>query len=329
VTPRASGPPDATGASTSVDQRSLATALTSNLRDVCEDRLGEISWFKADWQRGGAATGMSTYRQDDGHAMPVVLKLPVVGRELVWLRRLQDESDPDPVVPRLFASGEAIGGYDLAWLVMERFEHGPLGLRWHDDHVARVAEAAARFQAGAAKFAVDRPAADGAWEAMLEESTASVRVNKIAHSRRWLAALKATRSRLEEIVRPWSERDVAWVHGDLHLANAMSRHSIDKGPVSLIDLAEVRAGHWTEDAVYLERQLWARPERLKRHKPIRLVAAARRRLGLPVDAGDTRLATIRRVLLAASAPKFIRSEGHPKHLEACLSWLERGLGEIK
>ena len=109
----------------------------------------------------------------------------------------------------------------------------------------------------------------------------------------------------------------------------MSRHSIEDGPGCLIDLAEVRAGHWIEDAGYLERQLWARPERLKRHKPVRLVAAARKRLGLPVSADDARLATIRRLLLAASAPKFLRSEGHPKHLEACLSRLERGLTELR
>ena len=43
-----------------------------------------------------------------------------------------------PVAPRLYASDESIGGYDLAWIVIERFDHGPLGLHWHDDHVPRL-----------------------------------------------------------------------------------------------------------------------------------------------------------------------------------------------
>ena len=50
----------------------------------------------------------------------------------------------------------------------------------------------------------------------------------------------------------------------------------------LIDLAEVRPGHWVEDAVYLERLHWARPERLKGRNPVKLLAAARRRLGLEI-----------------------------------------------
>jgi aminoglycoside phosphotransferase (APT) family kinase protein len=132
------------------------------------------------------------------------------------------------------------------------------------------------------------------------------------------------------IVEGWEARDAAqWVHGDLHLANAMSRESMESGPVCLIDLAEVRAGHWVEDAVYLERQLWARPERIKRHGPVKAIAAARRRRALPVDDDYPRLAAIRRALLAATAPSFLRSEGDPRYLEACLDRLTHALDELK
>jgi len=117
-----------------------------------------MSWFKADWQRGGAATGTAMYRLDDGTRVPVVLKLPVNRRELIWMHRLQDETDAELVVPRLYAAGDAIGGYDLTWIIMERFEHGPLGLKWEDGHLPRIAEATARFQARAATFPVDQPA---------------------------------------------------------------------------------------------------------------------------------------------------------------------------
>jgi hypothetical protein len=37
---------------------------------------------------------------------------------------------------------------------------------------------------------------------------------------------------------------------------------------------------------------------------------------------------IRRALLAGTAPKFMRSEGHPRHLQACLNWLETALAEL-
>ena len=48
-----------------------------------------------------------------------------------------------------------------------------------------------------------------------------------------------------------------------------------------------------------------------------------------MEPADTRLAMIRRGLLAATAPKFIRSEGHPRHLEACLKWLEAANVDLK
>ena len=104
---------------------------------------------------------------------------------------------------------------------------------------------------------------------------------------------------------------------------------MEAGPVALIDLAEVRAGHWVEDAVYLERQFWARPKHLDAARPVKTLAAARRRLGLPVQDDYPRLAMARRVLLAATAPGFLKSEGDPRHLDACLGWLERALSELK
>ena len=312
------------------DHRSLAATLAPALNEECEGRLGGITWFKADWQRGGAATGRSTFRLDDGAEQPVVLKLPVVRRELSWMFRLQDVTDDDPVVPRLFACGESIAGYDLTWLVMEHFTHGPLGLHWHEDHIPRIADAAARFHARAEPIEVDRPPRDEPWDELLREAAESVKVNRLDHEQQWNAGIKTLRHRLDALVEEWDSRDVQqWLHGDLHFANAMSRHGMDAGTVSLIDLAEVHAGHWVEDAVYLERQLWARPERTKPHKPVKAIAEARKRLGLPVESDYPRLAMIRRALLAATAPRYILSEGHPKHLEACLRWLETALGDLK
>lgn len=311
---------------------SLAATLAPALGEACDNRLSDIRWFKTDWQRGGAATGAAALEQD-GRAVPVVVKLPVVRRELLWTQRLQEAAAAESAngaAPRLFASGEALGDYDLAWIVIERFEHGPLGLHWHEQHVPRIAHAVASFQKAALNFRVDQPPRVENWAQIVDEAAESVKLNIEDEKKRWTNALKSLRSQLDALVDEWNARPTdAWLHGDVHLANAMSRDGMEHGSVSLIDLAEVHAGHWIEDAIYLERQLWSRPERMKPHKPVKAIAAARKAMGLPVEKNHARLAMIRRALLAGTAPKFIRTEGHPRHLRACLDWLERSLTELK
>jgi hypothetical protein len=318
--------------------RGLAASLAPVLTRACGGRLGEIGWFKADWQRGGAATGVASWSQDDDKEVSVVVKLPVVQREYLWLRRLQPLAgspevggeNSEAVVPRLYASGEALGGYDLAWIVMERFPYGPLGLQWDEHHVPRMAEAIARFHQWTARFSVTQSGRTEDWRLLVEGSIESVKVNAVADKARWTTALKGLLGRLSQVVDEWNSRPInQWLHGDCHFANAMCRTSNGSGPVALIDLAEVHAGHWIEDAVYFERQLWLRPERMKEHKPVKAVAAARKSLGLEVEREYPRLAMIRRALLAGTAPKFLRSEGHPQHLATCLDWLERALKELK
>ncbi len=305
-----------------ISSRSLAASLAGVLLDACEGRLTDLTWFKADWQRGGAATATAAWNGAAG----VVVKLPVVPRELVWMQRLQGAS----VVPKLYACGRELAGYDLAWIVIERFPYGPLGAAWHDGHAARVAEAAAEFYAAASRYPLDEAPAHEDWESLVRDAQESLRINDVPNHGRWRAAVKTLRHRIGELRKVWDERGGAeWLHGDLHLANAMSRVSMESGPVCLIDLGEVHAGHWIEDAVYLERQLWSRPPRMKAANPVRAIAAARRARGLPVQEDYPRLAMLRRALLAGTAPKFLKSEGDPHHLDACLDWLERALAEIR
>jgi len=314
----------------SADHRSLAATLAPLVAESCGGRLGPVTWFRTDWQRGGAATGKSRYVLDDGSILPVILKLPVNRREYLWTQRLQNGDPRNCVVPQLLACGETLGGYDLAWIVIEAFPHGPLGLHWHDDHIPRLAQAAAQFHLAASRFLVDQVPTSEPWQEMLAAAGQAIKTNHTHHEQRWSVALRTMRSRSDKLIREWNEREESqWLHGDLHLANAMSRIGADTGPVCLIDLAEVHAGHWVEDAIYLERQLWAMPERLKVHKPVKDLASARRALGLPVEADYPRLAAIRRALLAATAPRFIKSEGRPAYLEACLQRLEIALNELK
>lgn len=318
------------------DPRALAASLEPVLLSVCEGRLRDVSWFRTDWQRGGAATAHATFNDGRGDRRAVV-KLPVGDREFTWIRRLQPPNDhgngrgeiDDAVVPRLFAAWDRLNGYDLAWIVIECLPHGPLGTKWHDGHVDRIADAAARFHAAAAAFPVDRAPREEEWDTLVRESRETLRTNRLDGQQRWQKALKTISRRLDGFVSEWSSRPISWVHGDLHFANAMSRVDGEDGPVTLIDLAEVRPGHWVEDAVYLERQMWARPERLKACKPVRAVAQARKAHGLPVEEEYPRLADVRRTLLAATAPRFIKSEGDPRHLAACLERLEQAVDRLK
>ena len=319
--------PEETSASISSDERRtiLGHALGPVLRETLEGRLGEIRWFRTDWQRSGAATGRARWTEPTGEQVDVVIKLPVSEREYRWLGRLQNADPPLPV-PRLVASGDVLGGYDLAWVVIEHLPFGPLGTHWEDDHILRMTDAVARFQAAAAGHPIDRKSREEDWEGLLKRSREAVRGQKISQATRWRKILKSVARHLDAMVEEWRSRaPIAWIHGDLHLANGMVRDEEGTGPVVLIDLAEVRPGHWVEDAVYLERLHWARPERLKGRSPVRLLAAARRRLGLEVDEDHARLADLRRILLAACAPAFLRTEGVPAYLDAALDHLERGL----
>ncbi len=315
--------------------RSLAESLVPVLRRDAELRLGDVSWFRADWQRGGAATGRSTWTLDDGREVDVVVKLPVPHRELDWLKRLQPcrERRPElcfpPVVPLLFAGGHAINGYDLAWIVMEALPHGPLGMKWRRSNVPRLAEALARFHAIAAEHPVDRPPRVEDWDAMVRRAEREVIDHELPEATRWKRLIRRTGKRLDALVDRWRARPIdGWIHGDAHLANAMMREDEPDAPVCLIDLAEVRAGHWIEDAILLERLMWARPERIEAAPPVAAIADARRRYGLPVDGDHEELAELRRLLLAVTAPCFLKTEGHPRHLAACLDHGERALAAM-
>ena len=134
---------------------------------------------------------------------------------------------------------------------------------------------------------------------------------------------------MDGILERWRGRRIdQWLHGDLHFANAMCRSEEPDAEVSLIDLAEVHAGHWIEDAVYLERQLWGHKSRLKASKPVHAMAAARKLHGLNVEDDYSELVDVRRLMLAGTAPAFMQSEGDPRYLAACLLQLEHAIDRL-
>ena len=108
-----------TESATSSIPSSLASSLEPVLKIQTKNRVDNIHWFRTDWQRGGAATGFATWKINDDETSEVVIKLPVNQKELRWTRKLQELNG---VVPKLYASGEQLNGYDLAWIIIERFE---------------------------------------------------------------------------------------------------------------------------------------------------------------------------------------------------------------
>ncbi|MEX0876391.1 MAG: phosphotransferase [Phycisphaerales bacterium] len=322
--------------------QSLASALDPQLHQACRGHLGKISWFKADWQHGGAGTGFSTWRVNGsdgkGRDIPCVVKLPIGYTEYFWTKRLglvhtADWDEPRSLTlptPRVLAAGFELEGYDLAWIVMERFANPPIALELSKSSLWEMFEAAAEFHAGAIlerPIEPERVRPPQDWAALLETGLSALQENKVEDSQRWINALERIGGCLDDLGRRWNEREIdTWCHHDLHPHNAMRRMTDDPkthGHCALIDLAMVAPGSWIEDALYMERLFWGREDQLCGIDPLATLASTRAAIGLPADEEAMALADVRRVLMAASAPAFLRTEGDPVYLKAALGVLER------
>ncbi|MCC7145673.1 MAG: phosphotransferase [Phycisphaeraceae bacterium] len=308
----------------------MGSALGEVLLGACEGRLSDLHWFRTDWQRGGALTGYGLYRNgDSGHdgqasGRPVVAKLPVPPRELMWLRRLQEAGD---VAPHLLAWGQTLGGYDIAWVVMERMPHGPLGSVWQGAEFDLLVESVGRFYRASSAFPAEGNPKRVDWNDAYDRTRKNVSTHGLPDEQRWSHALKKAHKKLKDWAAIWEDRPVeAWCHGDLHLKNAMTRQPAPAGPAVLLDYAETRPGHWVEDAVYFEHLYWSRRDRLGGRKLCRQIAQERKKLGLVVEADWPRLAEVRRILLAMTTPLVLGLHGEPHHLRAALEIVEGAAG---
>ncbi|QNN20760.1 phosphotransferase [Planctomycetales bacterium ZRK34] len=308
----------------------IGTALAPALVSACESRISPIRWFRTDWQAGGAVTGFTTYKTDDEVERPAVVKFPVPPQELQWLRRLQpDQHEHGQIVPQLFASGEALAGYDLAWVIMQQLEHGPLDGQWHGAEFDLLVNVAGRFYAAAELHPATGEPRREPWADFLKRARQAVRDNGWPEAQRWNVALKAFQKKLKKLMKVWDERDTAhWCHGDLHLGNAMTCHPAPEGPAFLFDLARIHIGHWIEDAVYFEHLFWSQPQRLGDRDIVKLISNERKQRGLRAEPNWPRLANIRRALVAAVAPADPMRAAHPHHLHASLEKLEHLLTAV-
>ncbi len=344
-------------ASTPPDTLMFGSSLEPVLLKQCDGRLSHVAWFRTDWQRGGALTGYASWHDDQNQPHDVVVKLPIPPRERDWLVRLSGETsdrhNAPSVTPRVFAHGNQLNGYDLAWVVMEKLPHGPLGTAWHGTEFDLLVDAAGLFYAAADATALpDEPTPEpNDWEALLRLGRDKVKTKSWPQGQAWKAALKQAGKKLDGWLDTWNQRPrTGWCHGDLHLGNAMSRtapppeastpgsqagaearskeapgcdsNETCANAAVLLDLANVRPGHWVEDAVYCEHLYWSVPDRLAGRKLVSLIAKARRAHGLEVGDDWSALADVKRKLLAMAAPATLGHEGAgPAHLDAALARL--------
>lgn len=313
---------------TRVASQFFGSALEPVLLGECGGRLSRISWFRADWQRGGALTGYATYKDDHGRRHEAVVKMPVPPGERRWLVDLQHASH---VVPRLYAHGEQLNGYDIAWVVMERLPHGPLGPQWSGSEFDLVIEAAGRFYAAAANVPVRGNPLERDWEHLFAKARDHVHSHSVPDEQRWKEALKKAHRKLHDWIVIWHDRPTGdWCHGDLHLGNALTHHppapqngsDTPHGPAVLIDFANTHRGCWVEDGVYFEHLFWSHRRRLGGRKLCKALAKARRDHGVPVDPNWSDFAAALRALYAMSTPARLYDDGDPLHLSAALEVLE-------
>ncbi len=312
------------------DASSLAHMLEPVLRDCCNGCLGEIAWFRSAWSSSGSATGSATWRDSRGN-FDTIVKLPLGPEEFRWTTALGNPDAKAPT-PRVFASGSELGGYDLAWIVEERVKGEPIRARMGPGDVERVLVAAADFHEAAIRV---RPQVDAPkpldWEGTLARARDVCHAFAIPEAQRWNECVKHVVRMLPKLLARWNARPLnCWCHGDMHPGNVLRlvEPRDDAHACVMIDLAMVHAGHWIEDAVYLERQYWAAPEYLHGVRPVAALAQLRRERGLRVDQEHVDLANIRRVLMAAVSPAFTDREGHPRYLRAALETLEKTLPQV-
>lgn len=309
---------------------SLGPALEPVLLSATAGRLTDVQWFRSDWQRGGGCTAFARYRDDAGAEHDAVVKLPVGFNEYRWTLRLaaQNTTDTCPV-PRVYASGLELGGYDLAWLVLERLPGRPLAAGLDRQALDDLLHAAALWQQHAMATPVDAPPPAVDYERLLARAREVVKRGvavPAADAQKWNHEIHMVQRALPTLLRKWESREqTCWCHGDLHGGNAMRRAG---GACVLLDMALVHAGHWLEDALYLERVFWGRPEALHGVNPLSALAAHRRALGLHAHDDYGLLANVRRVLMAGCAPAFVEQEGNPRYLHAALEILSRLLPQV-
>jgi len=207
------------------------------------DTLEEIVPTEQEWSASEALHFSAVHRQ---RGTPVDIKVGLSEGELFWTRAISQRA-PD-LVPALFASGQHLAGFELAWKAVEHCRGGVLGPQWGGYEFEMLLEAGVAFQAAAADI-------------QLPDGPVRLQSRTTEDVRGWLRAALPDRppgpvqALLEKV-----EDDFAWVaancetvtsHGDLHMCNAVTRDGPPAGQVLLIDFAVCRQP-WAFEAARLQ-----------------------------------------------------------------------------
>lgn len=267
-----------------------------------------------------------------------MVKLPVGSNEHRWTTNLGTYHGPDYTcdaamrcpVPRVLQAGTTIGGYDFAWLVVERLTIPGVISRPEEKHVHEILETLVEFQWRAEQMAPIGPRkASPDWDRLIERSRQAARDGIVEDSQCWNDAIHKVQRVLPSLKARWEARAInSWCHGDLHLGNLLHRRVGDDLCSVLVDLALVHPGHWVEDAMYFERQYWGHSDLLRGVKPATELARLRRERGLQANDNYPDVANVRRVLMAACVPAAAEREGNRKYVEAALDLLQRLLPQV-
>ena len=283
-------------------------------------KLSKIQWFRTDWQRGGAATGYAQFTDNQQKIHQVVVKLPVPPIELLWLNRLQNHPN---IAPKVFSSGQTVGPYDIAYVIMQRLPHGPINQAWQENQYPLLYTAAAKFYAAAIQYPLANPKPQTNWQHALESARKNVKDETLPNPQQWKNALKNAKRHLKDWLEIYNQRPLTdTCHGDLHFGNALSPNPAPQGPAILIDFAQTYTGSWIEDAVNLEYLNWSNPELIKKLNIPKNIAKARRAENLPVSEDWAQHAQILRLLYAMTTPASLANFGQTKHLNHALNILE-------
>jgi hypothetical protein len=164
-----------------------------------------------------------------------LLKVNVPADQLWWARQLA-RSAPE-LLPRVYASGDTLGGERLGWVLWERVRNG-LHPGWAGREFDMLLEAGVRFQIAARPLA-GTAAAAGVLNELRAESIAALMEQGVRRG-----APGPASQVLERFAEHWDwvagacESEIC--HGDLHMANALCRDDPPGGEALLIDHHPIR-----------------------------------------------------------------------------------------
>lgn len=244
--------------------------------------LTDLAVFGAEW----GTSGLHFAGKWTGSDADVVLKVGVSESQRWWIETIA--KDEPSLAPMLFASGGRLSDTELGWILTERLPGG-LHPGWNGLQFGMLMAAGARFQ----RFARKHP--NGPHYATTADHVASWIRSAIARDAPGPAA-----SLLEKLDQDWKFVCDACppeiCHGDLHMANVLSRTPAPQLSDALLIDFEPSLMPWAFEAAYCQ-VLNSDPALVGWQGLVPLIAERRDALGLPTITSDAELKRVEAITL--------------------------------